>query len=390
MGTKSEDMNRNETAESGNKIVEIAVNLNLNPVSVSPLTSLHSVQRSLLRYVLSGVTVLVFTLPVEAIDIITRKSQENRISGEVTAVSKTAITVKQQTGATVEIPANDIDMIEWDGAPATLRAALGQENNGNYNAAITSLQQVQDGLEATATNLQTDVKFFIARALSKAALADATRLPEAIARMKAFTDANITSFRYYEGLDFLGRLYLASQDFTQAEATFTLIENSPFDDLKLSAKSSKGRVLLAQGQVDQALAAFDAVLGLPANDESSKLRQLEAKLGKAKCLTEKKQFDQSITLLDDVVSSAEESNTRLQAEAQVLKGDALLGQGKTQEAVLAYLLVDILFSSQQDLHAEALYQLVKLWPAVGQPGRAQDARAALETKYPTSPWVKKL
>ncbi|HBN77567.1 MAG TPA: hypothetical protein DD473_17510 [Planctomycetaceae bacterium] len=352
--------------------------------------NLVRVDRSILMLLMASLAGICLTTNAMAIDIITRKSQENRISGEVTSISKTAIKVKQQTGAEVEIPANDIELIEWDAAPATLKAAIGQEANGNYDAAISSLQTVLDGLPVTATNVRTDTQFFIARALAKAALADSARMPEAVARMKAFTDGNITSFRYYEAIDYLGRLYLATNDYTQAEAAFTSLENSPFDDWKLSAQSSKARVMLAQNQVDQALSAFDAVLKAPAKDESSKQRQLEAKLGKAKCLNIKNQYDQALTLLADVISNAQESDSRLQGEAQVLRGTALLGQGKTQEAILAYLLVDILFSGQQDYHAEALYNLAKLWPAVGQPGRAEEARASLETKYPNSPWTKKL
>ncbi len=325
-----------------------------------------------------------------AIDIITRKSAKNRLSGKVTAVTKTSIKIKPQTGAEIEVPANDIEKIEWEGAPATLNGALGQERNGNYEAAIKSLKDALEKAPASAENLRTDFQFFISRVLAKWALADHSKLPEAITRMKNFTDTNTSSFRYYEAINYLGQLYLANKDFTNAGAAFTKLESSPFNDYQLAAKSSKAHVLLAQNQVDQALQAFDLVLKAPAKDESSKQRQLEAMLGKATCLHLKSQNDEALTLLETVIENAKESDARLQAQAQVLRGTALLAKGKTQEALLAFLLVDVLFSGQQDLHAESLYNLSKLWVTVGQPGRADEARAILESKYPNNPWAKKL
>ncbi len=338
-------------------------------------------------------TLLALALMVEAglaIDIITRKSATNRLSGTVTAVSKTEVTLKPQTGADVKIPANDIAQIEWSDGTATMRAGQGQENNGNFEEAIKTYQSVKDDLPATATYVRADLDFFIARCLANIGLADNERLPDAITRMKAFTDANSDSFRYFTAMDYLGRLYLAAGDYGKAETSFTIIERSPFEDLQMAAQSSKARVLLAQGQVDQALQAFEAVLKAPAKDENTRQRQLDAKLGKATCLNEKNQYEEALKLLSEVLGAADENDTRLQAEAQVLRGASFLGQGKNQEALMAYLLVDILFTGQQDYHAESLYNLTKLWPIVGQPGRAEEARATLESRYPNSPWSKKL
>ncbi len=347
-------------------------------------------RNSLLHYSFSILLLSIFALPGYAIDVITRKSATNRLSGSVTAVNKTELTLKPQTGAEVKIPANDVELIEWDGAPATMRAAQGQERNGNYEEAIKSYQTIFDDSSATATYIRADLQFFIARSLAKLALADNARLPDAIARMKAFTDGNADSFRYYPAMVYLGQLYLAADDHLKAEAAFTSLERSPFEDFQLSAQSSKARVMLAQGQIDQALQAFDNVLKVQSKDENVKQRQLEAMLGKASCLNLKNQYEESLKLLADVVAQARENDAQLQAGAQLERGNSLLGQGKNQEALLAYLLVDVLFSGQQDAHAESLYHLSKLWPTVGQPGRADEARATLESKYPNSSWVKKL
>jgi hypothetical protein len=55
---------------------------------------------------------------------------------------------------------------------------------------------------------------------------------------------------------------------------------------------------------------------------------------------------------------------------------------------LAYLHVDVLYSSVPDAHAEALSNLIPLWQAVGQEERAREARKTLEQRYAGSKWAK--
>jgi outer membrane protein assembly factor BamD (BamD/ComL family) len=63
--------------------------------------------------------------------------------------------------------------------------------------------------------------------------------------------------------------------------------------------------------------------------------------------------------------------------------------GRNDEAILSYLKTDLLYGSQSEQHAEALYRLTQLWSKVGDNQRAADSKQKLEKLYPTSPWVKK-
>ena len=49
---------------------------------------------------------------------------------------------------------------------------------------------------------------------------------------------------------------------------------------------------------------------------------------------------------------------------------------------MAYLHTHLMFSLQPDAHAEALKRLVELWPQVGKPERAAEARSELQQRYP--------
>jgi len=58
--------------------------------------------------------------------------------------------------------------------------------------------------------------------------------------------------------------------------------------------------------------------------------------------------------------------------------------------LIAYLHVDVLFSTEKSFHPEALYNLTRLWNAVQQPDRANEAADKLTSEYPNSPWAQKL
>jgi tetratricopeptide (TPR) repeat protein len=119
------------------------------------------------------------------------------------------------------------------------------------------------------------------------------------------------------------------------------------------------------------------------------LRQ-EAVLGKARVLIGQKNFDAALKLLDEVIAKAPGDDAHVNAEAYLRKGDCLREQGNDKDALLAYLVVDVLFSSERAYHPEALYRLSSLWEKVGNKGRAEEARDRLKSDYESNDWAKQL
>ena len=335
------------------------------------------------------------TRSARAIDQVIRKSSATPIRGKITVISKTGLTVKPQVGADVMIPANDIIDVRWNGEPVKLITARGADHASRYAQALKAYADVASDPKAAADNINTDLKFLVARATAGQALAGAGKLEDARAKLEAFLQVGANSFRFFDAVALLGRVELASGSHDKAKAQFTTLAGAPWLDYKMAGQSAQARVLLAQDDVDGALSAFQAVITQGGNnpDKAIKGQRFQAVLGKSSCLIRKKgqaSFTAALKDLDGVLAEASDSNSRVLAEAYLRQGDCLRLLGRQKEAVLSYLHVDLLFVAEAALHAESLFHLGTLWSAVGHPDRASSARERLRSDYPQSPWAKKL
>ena len=84
----------------------------------------------------------------------------------------------------------------------------------------------------------------------------------------------------------------------------------------------------------------------------------------------------------EVIGQASPEEAELHAKAYNTLGFCQMKAGETKEALFAYLHVDVLYNAISEEHAEALSNLTTLWAAVGEPGRASEAEALLEERYP--------
>ena len=90
-----------------------------------------------------AIAALVLTAsPLWAIDTVTVKSTNKQVLGEISTANKTEVTIKPKTGDAVKIPANDIANIKWEGEPAKLNIAKGDEDRGNFDKALDTYGEV--------------------------------------------------------------------------------------------------------------------------------------------------------------------------------------------------------------------------------------------------------
>lgn len=339
------------------------------------------------------ITSLSLTTSAVAVDTVYLRSEDKRVAGEISDVSKESVTVSPRIGDPTTVPANDIDRIEWDGEPPSLGLARSKQNAGQYELALEDYQKAQSEAASDDETLRADIEYGIASTIGRMALADASRQEDAATRLASFKDAHPDHYRYYDALLLLGDVQLAQGNGNAAESTFNLVATSKWPDYQMAAKANIGRVQLARGDLDAAKATFDEVAGMNASTPAEQSRKFEAMLGQASVLQQQGQNAQAAQILGEVIKNCDPSDTRLQAEAYLRQGDAYAAQGQqTKEAVMAYLHVDVIpsLAREKDLHAEALYRLSQLWPALGQPARADIAAGKLQDDYPNSEWAQKL
>jgi len=222
------------------------------------------------------------------------------------------------------------------------------------------------------------------------ALADPAKLDDAIKKLEEFRSKQSDHYRFYEGVNFLGQLYAAKKDFIKAKLAFDALEKAPWKDYQMAAKVASGRLALAENKLDDAVAAYDAVVSMQAEGPVEESQRQEAVLGKARIMILQKKYDDALKLLDEVIAKAAADDAKVNAEAFLRQGDCLREQGADKDALLAYLHVDVLFPSEKAMHAEALYRLALLWDKVGSKARAEEARDRLKSDYENTEWARLL
>ncbi len=326
--------------------------------------------------------------PAYAIDEVVRQSQGSA-RGTIKSVTSTEVTL-EAAGQSTTVPATDIAAVRWDGEPPQLNITRTRESNGDLEFALQSYREIMGQVDAAQKNLKTDLEFLIARTLARQAVADPAKKDPAVKALNDFVSSHSDFFRYYDALQWLGRVHTASGDFEAAKTAYGRVATAPLPAMKMTAQNALARVKLKQDDLAGALADFDAVLAEPGNDASMSRERFSAKLGRAVVLQRQGQQDEALKTLDEVIQQASPNDTAVQAEAFTRRGESLEAAGKEKDALLAYLHVDILFPSEAEPHAEALFHLTKLWASTGQAERSADARRRLTEQYPASEWVKKL
>ncbi len=344
---------------------------------------------SLKPLILIAAIVTLSLTPAFAVDIITKKSDGKKVNGTISAMSKNDLTLKRTQGEET-VAANDIALIEWDAGGGELKLGYSDENGGRYEQATQRFLKAKADAKSPSDYLKGEYEYVLARVAAKQALADPEKRDQAIQKLQAAQRAYPDHIRFYESVLLLSQIQLAAKDFSGARTTLEVLSKAPWSDLKLASQIAEARVLVSEGKIDEAIASFEAASAAAGDTTADIARKFEAKLGHASGLIMQTKFDEALAILDEVTEKGPIEDSAVQAEAYVLQGRALQGLGRSKEAALSYLHVDILFPREAGFHAESLYQLSILWKLVQHPDRSAEAAGKLVQIYPNSDWRKKL
>ncbi len=211
--------------------------------------------------------------------------------------------------------------------------------------------------------------------------------------MFEFVQSNSGNWHYFEAVQALGDLFVADKNIAQAVQQYAKLEGAPWPDVQMRGAVARGRALQSQGQFAEALTAFDKALQVAGNSSDPLVanQKLAATVGKAACLAETGKAAEGIKLVEEVIATAKPEQAQLHAAAFTALGNCYLksSPAQTKEAFLSFLKVDVLYPSFPEYHAEALYNLSKLWKEVQKPERGLQAKEELVRRYSNSPWASK-
>lgn len=308
-------------------------------------------------------------------------------SGKLGAMSPTEIVLEVGT-TKKKLAVNEIDSVLFDGEPNELAQARIAVHAGRDRDATSMLAKI-DASKIDRAEILQDIEFYRAMAASHLALAGTGSKADAGKKLFAFEKAHRTSFHYFETCEALGDLLMGLNKFAEAESFYNKLAAAPWPEYKARAGVLAGRALLGQRQFDRASAKFDDVLAIEGDDKKIDGHKLAARLGKAASLAGSGKADEAIRQTEEIIAQTDPENQELHARAYNILGNCYLAAGKKKDALLAFLHVDLLYSRFADLHAEALANLATLWADVDKADRAEQTRATLKQKYPTSAWAQK-
>ena len=344
------------------------------------------------RYLLaSAVLLALLTSTASAIDSI--KTSKASISGAIEQMGKFEVKIKKTGGASETVQVNEIETIRFDGEPAQLNLVRSAVNGGRYQDAIDTADKISiEGIERL--EIKQELEFFKAISLARLALSgngDANAVNEAGKTMRDFVTKNPGSYHFVEASEALGDLFLAAGAVDRAVEQYATLEQAPWADVKMRGAVAKGRALQASDKNAEALAAYEAALALASggSGELVEAQKQAATIGKAACLAETGKHDEGIKLLEEVIAKADPEQAQLHALAYNALGNCQRKAKNAKAALMAYLHVDVLYSTYPSAHAEALSNLAELWQEVGNAERSAQAEQVLIERYANSKWAKK-
>ncbi len=284
-------------------------------------------------------------------------------------------------------PVNEIVRVTFANEPSELNSARNAIMQRNYGSALLELRKLE-GMEPERDLIRQDIEFYKALALAKTAQSEgAEKVAAAATAMLNFVKAAPQNFHFYEAAAVLGDLAMSAGNYADAARYYGPIAGAPWADYQMRANYSIGRALAGDKQYEQALAKFEAVIAVEAATPEATKQKLLATVGKANCLCETGKVADAISLLQEIIQKNETQDAAVLGRTYNALGTCHLKMNQPKEALLAFLHTDLMYTSDADAHAEALYRLTKLWDEVNKHERATAARSTLSERYAGTIWA---
>jgi len=308
-------------------------------------------------------------------------------TGKIVGMTRDNV-VMEIRGSNQNFPSPDILRIVYEGEPAMLSRAKEQAATNQWDQALESLKRV-DPKSVERNEVKSELLYYQGLVLGKLALQGQGDAAASKNRLLEYARANSSSYHFYELSEMLGMLAVSIGASDEAAKYFGAMGLSPVPEIMLQGRYLMGSALLAQGKTEEAKKAFSEAIAASADSVAAKKFQKLSKVAINRCDIVEGKIPEAIDSLRKMVDEGDSTDSQLFAAIYNSLGLAHQKAGKNEEAILDFLHTDLLFQSESDMHAEALYYLSQLFAAIGEPQRAADAKSRLQSLYSNSTWAKK-
>ena len=312
-------------------------------------------------------------------DTVKTVSSKTPLRCVVTGITATEIALEQNS-ISKTLPVNEVEWIAFDEEPRPLTNARLEAAAGKFDEALKSMENL-DPAASKRLELRQEIEFYKAYVPAQLALVGGGSINEAARGMFTFAKSHAGSWHYYEACQVVGDLAVAVKNYPVAQTYYGNLSQAPWPDFKMRANVALGYALLAQGKTAEALPLFSAVLSSDAQGDLADRQKLAATLGKARCLAAADKVDEAVKMVHEVINSTNPEDVAINAQAYNALGGIYRQSHKTDDALLAFLHVELLYPSIPKERIEALENLVPLWTDKQRPDRARDVQRILRDEF---------
>lgn len=306
-------------------------------------------------------------------------------SGKIVSLSPSQVIIEVR-GKNQSYQLNEVQKVTFDDEPTGLERARDHFINEQFDQALEEIKKV-DANAIDNPVIRQEYEFYRWYCEGKLGMAGEGDKQAAINGLLELARANSNTHHLFDLGEMLGQLHLAVGKPDDAVKYFSVLLRAADADTQAKGEYRLAQVELAQGKNTEAKTRLaQLVNSQSASAEMTRLKSL-AEVGLAVCDHREGNSEKALKKLDSMVDKYDSTDQELFARIYNAQGACYKELGRTVDALLSYLKTDLLFFSEADAHAEALYHLKSLWTDYGNPSKSADAGKRLVAQYASSTWA---
>ncbi len=271
--------------------------------------------------------------------------------------------------------------------PPRLRRARDLVQQDQYENALKELVALQS-TEVTRDLVLEDIEYYRLYCEGRLALRTGENQKVRQEALLAFATSHRDSRHFYQAAELLGDLATARGAPAEATKFYRSLAKADWPPLTMKSAVLIGVSLQSESKWSDAAKQFDQVMNDSLATPDAERYKIRARVGKAYCQAYLDDPAGGIQSLEGLVAQQDPQDAESFSRIYNALGTCYRKANRPQDAILAFLHVEILFPNQAEARAEALFHLGQLWSEVRQEERATQARNQLKTQYSGSRWAR--